>query len=198
MDYRTFLLPGLAAMSAMNHGYALSMDLNISRFYWKTFDEIRTAPVSDLAYVLGEGLSGAARGLLASLVVLLMGWCFRVPFCFSPALVLSLALTALVFAFLAISTALLARNHSDQALLSNFVITPMAFLCGTLFPLDAYPHWLQGLMQVLPLTPATRLVRASAWGQGLPWGSLVLLVGLGAVCFGVAVLVVRRTHEEKA
>ncbi len=194
-DYSTFLLPGLIAMSAMTNSFALSTEINVARFYWKTFDEIRTAPVADWAYVIGEMASGMIRGFLAAVVVIIMGLLFRVPISVSPLLAISVLLTALVFSALAISTAMLARSHADQGMLSSFVITPMAFLCGTFFPVETYPSWLQWLVELMPLTPASHLVRAAAAGLPLPPGSLGYLAALGAAFVAIAICIIRRTQD---
>jgi Nod factor-specific ABC transporter NodJ protein len=194
-DYSVFLLPGLIAMSAMTNSFALSTEINVARFYWKTFDEIRTAPMADWSYVIGEIISGMVRGFLAAVVVIIMGLLFKVPVKLSFMLIISVLLTALVFSALAISTAMLARSHADQGMLSSFVITPMAFLCGTFFPVETYPPWLQWLIELMPLTPASHLVRAAATGQPLSVGSLCYLVLLGLVFIVVAIFIIRRTRD---
>ncbi len=195
VDYAAFLLPGLVAMSAMTHSFGISTEINISRFYWKTFDEIRTAPISDWVYVVGETMSGAVRGILAACVVVLLGLIFRVNFAFTPSLLFAVVLTALVFSALAISTAMLAKTHADQGMISSFIITPMAFLCGTFFPLGAYPDWLRGVIQCLPLSPAANLVRAAAHHQPLPWLQALYLAAIGLVFLGAAMAVVRRAKD---
>ncbi len=193
--YSAFLLPGLIAMSAMTNSFALSTEINVARFYWKTFDEIRTAPVADWAYVIGEIVSGTIRGFLASVVVIIMGLFFGVQVNMSPQLILGVFLTALTFSALAISTASLAKSHADQGMLSSFVITPMAFLCGTFFPVDTYPSWLQWLIELMPLTPASHLVRAAAAGKPLPMESLAYLTVLCMAFIITAILIIRRTQD---
>ena len=179
MDYSAFMLPGLIAMSAMLNSFALSSEINIARFYWKTFDEIRTAPVADWAYAIGEVLSGMLRGVLAALIVLALGLAFRVHLAVTPGLFAGILLTTFVFASLAICTAMLAKSHADQSMLSNFVITPMAFLCGTFFPINLYPHWLQFIIHLLPLTPASQIIRAATSGHALPCMALAYLTAFG-------------------
>ena len=56
--YADFLLPGLVAMSSMTQSWAIASDINISRFYWHTFDEFQTAPLHAVAYATGEVLAG--------------------------------------------------------------------------------------------------------------------------------------------
>ncbi len=195
MEYSTFILPGLIAMSAMVNSFSLSTEINIARFYWKTFDEIRTAPVPDWAYVTGEIMSGMIRGFLAACIVIAMGLLFRVPITLSPLLLGVALLTSVVFAALAISTAMLAKSHADQGMLTTFVMTPMAFLCGTFFPVETYPFWLQWIIRLMPLTPASNLVRTAASGQPLPLGSLVYLAALALVFICAAILMIRRTKD---
>lgn len=195
VDYAAFLLPGLVAMTAMTHSFGISSEINISRFYWKTFDEIRTAPISEAVYVIGETLSGAVRGVLAAAVVLIMGLLFRVDFALSPGLLLAVVLTALVFASLAISTAMLAKSHADQGMISSFIITPMAFLCGTFFPLGAYPDWLRVIIKCLPLSPAAQMLRAAAQRQPFPWLQALYLVVLCLVFLALAMAVVKRAKD---
>lgn len=195
MDYMFFMLPGLIAMSSMLNSFAMASEINISRFYWKTFDEIRCSPVADWAYALGEVLSGMVRGCLAAAIVIIMGVLFHTPIFLTPALALAIALTTFVFGSLAICAAMLARSHADQGMLSSFVITPMAFLCGTFFPLEVYPEWIQIIIGLLPLTPAAELIRAAAQGNPLPAGAMAYLCGAGAVFFALAVGVVRQAKN---
>jgi ABC-type multidrug transport system permease subunit len=194
-DYSAFILPGLVAMSAMVNSFGLSTEINIARFYWKTFDEIRTAPVADWAYVAGEIVSGMIRGFLAACIVIAMGLLFRVPIVLSPLLLMAILMTTVVFAALAISTAMLAKSHADQGMLTTFVITPMAFLCGTFFPVETYPSWLQWLIRVMPLTPASHLVRAAASGRPLPLGSLAYMAALAVAFMCAAILMIRHTQD---
>ena len=36
---------------------------------------------------------------------------------------------------------MLVKSHADQAMINSFVITPMAFLGGTVFPVERLPDW---------------------------------------------------------
>lgn len=194
-DYMTFLLPGLIAMSSMTNSFAMSSEINIARFYWKTFDEIRSAPVSDWAYASGEIVSGMLRGAIAAAMVIALGMLFHVRIHLTPAMAGSVALTTFVFASLAICTAMLARTHADQGMLSSFVITPMAFLCGTFFPIDLYPKWVGIMVSLLPLTPASTMIRAAAEGAPVPGSAFLYLCISAVLSFFLAVMVVRRTRR---
>lgn len=160
--YLDFLLPGLAAMASMTQAFAMASEINIARFYSRIFEEIQAAPTSRLAYVGGEVCAGLTRVILAVAVILALGLLFGVRLHCGAAFWLAVLLNGAAFASLAVGLAMLVRSHADQALLNNFVITPMAFLGGTFFPLDKLPDWLQNLLLLLPLSHASRAIRAAA------------------------------------
>ena len=180
--YADFLLPGLVAMSSMTQSWAIASDINISRFYWHTFDEFQTAPLHAAAYVTGEVLAGMTRAVLACLVVMGIGLLGGIQIAYgAPGLWLALLLNAWFFSSLAVALALHVKAHADQALLSNFVITPMAFLGGTFFPLDRLPGWTQHVLELLPLPHAAQAMQAAAIGQPVRFLSCGLLfLGAGA------------------
>lgn len=193
--YILFILPGLIAMSSMVNSFSISSEINIARFYWHTFDEIRSAPVSDFAYACGEISSGIVRGMLAAIVVGLLGMLFgKIPV-LNVWLIIGIALNTFVFSSIAVSTAMLAKSHADQGMLNTFVITPMAFLCGTFFPVKNYPSWIEQLISLLPLTHANNLIRAAALGRPIPSVSCFYLLVFGALCFIIALLVVGRSRN---
>ncbi len=190
--YLEFLLPGLVAMTSMTQAFAIASEINIARFYWHIFDEFQSAPISDLAYVLGEVAVGMTRALLAGLVILILGACFGVVLSCNPLFWAALLLNSFVFASLAVGCAMHVKSHADQTLLTNFIITPMAFLGGTFFPLSQLPGWGQQLLALLPLTHAAHAVRAAAFNEPAQTIDYLVLAGVGCLCFLFAILSVNR------
>jgi ABC-type multidrug transport system permease subunit len=188
--YLDFLLPGLVAMSSMTQAFGISSEINISRFYFHTFEEIQAAPVGRFAYVFGEIAAGITRVLAASLVILALGRLFGIRTHCGVYFWLAVVLDGFVFSALGIAAALLVKTHADQSLLSNFIITPMAFLGGTFFPLERLPEWAQTLLGFLPLTHASRIMRADALGNPIAPSSFLVLAFacLAALIFAVAVI----------
>lgn len=194
-SYLVFLVPGLIASSSMRNSFSLSSEINIARFYWHVFDAIRSTPISDLTYTCGEVLSGVFRGLLGAIIILVIAALFQVSVTVNGLLLASVICNAFVFASLAVMTAMLVRRHAQQAMLRNFVITPMSFLCGTFFPIENYPGWVQSLVRTLPLTHAALTIRAAALGRSFPYRSLGYLAVLGAVSFLGAVYTIRASRD---
>jgi Nod factor-specific ABC transporter NodJ protein len=195
-SYVEFLIPGLVAMASMTQAWAIASEINIARFYWRIFEEFQAAPIGAPAYVSGEVLAGVTRACLSMGVILVLGALFGVRldllniWFWVPAL-----LNAALFASLAVALAMLVKSHADQAMMSNFVITPMAFLGGTFFPLERLPDWAQGLLQLLPLSHASKAIRAAAFGQSPDPFSYLLLAVLALGCFGLALACVGRARD---
>lgn len=185
-SYLQFLIPGLVAMNTMIQAFAIASEINIARFYWHIFEEFQAAPISNISYVTGEVLAGITRALFSVLLILLIAALSGVVLSYNFYFWLAVALNSFVFASLAVGLAMLVKSHSDQALLNNFFITPMAFLGGTFFPMDRMPTWVQYILHFLPLTHASKAIRTAAFGQPPDLSSYLLLASLGAVLFVLA------------
>lgn len=195
VDYLQFLLPGLAAMTSMTQAFAIGSEINIARFYWHIFEEFQAAPISHVDYVFGEVLAGVSRAMLAGLVIIGLGALFGVFLSYNAFFWGAFVLNSFVFSGLAVALAMLVRSHADQAFMNNFIITPMAFLGGTFFPLAHLPGWAQKILQFLPITHATSAMREAALGRTPdPFGYIVLAL-LAGVTFIGAVLTVDRARD---
>jgi Nod factor-specific ABC transporter NodJ protein len=194
-SYLEFLIPGLVAMGSMTQAFAIATDINVARFYWNIFEEFQAAPISNLSYVTGEVLAGMTRALLAIVVILLLSLPFGVVLHYGPMFWLAVLLNCFVFASLAVALAMLVKSHADQSLLTNFIITPMAFLGGTFFPVEKLPEWAQTLLSFLPLTHASHAIRASSLGQPVQLVDYLVLVVAGAVFFWLALHSVNRARD---
>ncbi len=164
-SYMEFLIPGLIAMSSMTQAFSIASEINIARFYWHIFEEFQAAPINSFAYVLGEVCAGMTRAVLSVIVIILIGFLFGVSICINFYFIAAVLLNSFLFASLAVGMAMLVKSHADQAMFSSFVITPMAFLGGTFFPLDNLPLWAQKILSFLPLTHASNAIRKAAFGE---------------------------------
>lgn len=181
--YLVFLLPGLAAMSSMTQAFAMASEINIARFYSGVFEEIQAAPTGRLAYAGGEVCAGLTRVILAVSMILGLGALFGVRMHCGVQFWLAVLLNGAAFSSLAVALAMLIKSHADQALLNNFVITPMAFLGGTFFPLDELPEWLRSVLFFLPLSHASGAIRAAALDLPSRPQSLIVLAAAAIAFF---------------
>jgi Nod factor-specific ABC transporter NodJ protein len=193
--YLEFLIPGLAAMISMTQAYGIASEINVARFYLHVFEEFQAAPISNAAYVLGEVCAGITRAALGIAAILAVAFLFSVAIRVDALFLLAAALNAAAFASLGVFLAMVVKSHADQSLLVSFVITPMSFLGGTLFPVDSLPEWARRLVHLLPLTHASEAIRNAALGLPPRPEGFVLLAGAAALCFVLALSSVGRARD---
>jgi ABC-2 type transport system permease protein len=194
-NYLNYLLPGLLAMTSMTNSYTwIATSMTVGRLHFRTFQVYIQAPVTAAAIVVGQVLAGMVRGLFAAAILLGLGLSLGSGFHFNLMFILALLLNCLVFAAFGVIVGLKSRSHEDTATFTNFFIMPMAFFCGTFFPVEEMPWLLRDFIKALPLTHANHLLRHPAWDlTGL--GSLALLGGYAALCLVLAIIVIRRYSE---
>jgi ABC-2 type transport system permease protein len=191
--YLEFVLPGILALSAMNNSFSpVATSLNISKLYTKTLEEVLVSPVSPWDIVLGRTLTGLARGLFSSLMLLLVGFASGVHLHVSAAFVGVLALTSFCFGASGVAAAMIADTHEDMANFNNFFMLPMSFLAGTFFSPDRLPEPFRTLVLAYPLTHASLLLRSLSAGGSPPKASAIVLAGFAAAAFYAAGRLVKR------
>jgi ABC-2 type transport system permease protein len=179
VDYLTYLLPGLVAMSSMNNSYSwVASSLNLSRLYFKTFQVFIQSPIKPSSIMIGEVLSGMVKGIFASLLIILFG--FIVNSSFRPNIIffVVLLLNCFMFSSLGVITGMITKSHEDTATYSNFFIMPMAFFSGTFFSIDRIPSSLQPIVYVMPLTHTNIVIRK----ESLDFEGLVSLCVIISYC----------------
>ncbi|MFC1236622.1 ABC transporter permease [Vibrio sp. F74] len=186
IEYLTFLLPGLLAMSSMNHSYNIASEINISRFYLKIFEEYLLSPNQRWQIVAGEVAYGVTKGMIPVAVVAIYSVFCGISLHFSIQFALALLLHLIAFALIGFIISLKMKNHRDQATMNSFVITPMMFLSGTFFPVDQMPMVIQILAKLSPLTYSADLIRSSLLDTPFNTSSLAILFVLTLILLFVA------------
>lgn len=190
--YIDFLVPGIIALSTMNNSFsAVGQPLNVQRLFERSFDQIIISPTPMPAYIFGQMLGGALRGMYSGVLILLLSIPFGASIQLSLPFFLVMLLNGMTFAALGILSAIVASSHGDIARFSTFFILPMTFLCNTFFPLERVPDFIQVLISILPLTHASSL-RAMAYGSAPNPLSLAILAIYATVFMIVANVVVAR------
>ena len=86
------------------------------------------------------------------------------------------------------------RSFEGFGVISNFVVLPLYFLSGGVFPIDRLPGWMSALVHVNPMTYGVDLMR-SALGQPAhfaPAADLAVIAAFGAAMVGLALALFRR------
>jgi ABC-2 type transport system permease protein len=154
VGYIHFLVPGILGMSLLFSSTFGGLSVLWDREFG-FLKEIMVAPVTRVSIVLGRIAGGVTTALIQSLLILvislLMG--FRVPsaFLFFPALVF-MVLISVTFLGLGLIFASKMRDMQGFSIVMNFVIFPLFFLSGALYPLSNFPRWLRAVSYLDPLT----------------------------------------------
>ena len=179
LSYAEFVAPGILASYAMWHatfdstfGAYLRMETH------NVYEAVLFTPLEPEDIVFGEVLSAASRSILTGVAVLVAAWVFGLVH--SPYALLAIPAAFLTgIAFGATSMILTATVTTIGAMNNYFtlVLTPVFFFSGVFYPLDRLPETVQQFSWLIPLTPATALIRGFVTGQ-LKWAMLLWILGL--------------------
>lgn len=139
-----------------------------------------------LDVALGEILYALLRGLLYATGFMVIMQVLGLNL--APTAVLALPAVLLVaFGFaslgMAVTSYMKTFQHMDWI---SFVMLPMFLFSATLYPIDIYPQWIQGVIMALPLWHGVELVRGLTTGMlsaGMLWHLLyyVVMIAFGLV-----------------
>ena len=179
-SYLQFMAPGVIGMTilftSMFSGIALLWDRQFG-----FLKETLVAPVPRLWIMMGRTLGGATvsifQGLLILVICLVAG--FRpVSITVIPLAILFMMMIAIVFAALGTVIGSSLKNMQGFQLVMNFLVMPIYFLSGALYPLNNLPKALTLLTRIDPLTYGVDGVRTVLTGVthfGLPTDAIVLV-----------------------
>lgn len=177
VSYVAYAIPGIVAMTSMTAGFTSSAQkIMIQRLFHSSFDEMILCPMHTSSVVFGKAVVGMIRGLIGSCILIVIGSILTPELFLSPALVLSVLFSCIMFALLGVAAGLLARSSATLNLFNSLVILPMTFLCGTLFAVDALPDVVGYVVWALPLTHSSELIRSMALDWDVPWVSVAIMV----------------------
>jgi ABC-2 type transport system permease protein len=153
-DYIQFLAPGVIGMSIIFGSIFNGMSLIWDRQFG-FLKETLVAPVSRFSIMFGRTLGGATTAALQGCVVLLVtfvagfhpeNW-LLVPFA-----LLVMVLMGFVFAALGLMFGSLLSDMQGFQLIMNFMVMPLFFLSGALFPLTGIPTVMQWIARFDPVS----------------------------------------------
>ncbi len=166
IDFRQFVLPGAVAISVATSALAGASSIVWDREFG-FLREMLVAPVRRDALVLGKAAGVATVAVGQGLVMLLLSP--AVGLGLTPRVFVQVLLIAVVMAFALTAFGMVLANLVERIetfhIILQFVMTPMLFLSGALFPLDELPGWLTVLTRLNPLTYAVDAMRQVILGN---------------------------------
>ncbi len=166
-NYLHFLVPGIMAQTVLFSSMFFGINIIFDRQFG-FLKETMVTPVSRLKIMLGSALGGAttslAQGLLVFIISLFLG--FR-PYNWVMLLVVILILAMLATALTSFSSGVGAFVNDFQGFqaINQFLIFPLYFLSGALYPLTNAPTALRIIADVNPISYAVDALRAALINQ---------------------------------
>ncbi len=216
VDFRTFIYPGVLAMSVLFTSIFSAASIVWDREFG-FLREMLVAPVRRWAIVVGKCLGGATVATFQGLIFLALAGVAHVSY--NPLLLLTLVgeLLLLSFTLTAFGVMMAARIKQIQAFmaLTQLFVLPLFFLSGALYPLNGLPAWLTVLTRIDPLTYIVDPMRSAVFGHlpvsplavqtlspGITWFGWVVPLGLslamvafmGAAMLAIAIAEFRKTE----
>jgi ABC-2 type transport system permease protein len=190
-DYVSFLVPGVALMAVL----FTSMFAAISIVWDREFGflkELLVAPVPRSAIVAAKMAAGASMALLEVVLLLLIAPLFGARFSVAGAIAALplLILTGMTVNGFGIAIAARMRTFEGFGGIVNFLIQPLFFLSGALYPVDRLPAALRVAVLLNPLSYVVDALRGLMLGaRHFP---LALDLGVLLATFAVVVALATR------
>jgi ABC-2 type transport system permease protein len=188
-NYQQFIYPGILAMTvlfgSLFFGLYIIMDRRVD-----FLKEVLVAPLSRTTIFFGKVLGGSTDGIIEIIMLIILGALFfSIPFTILSAIETLLLIFLLMVPIISLGLTIGSLMSSPEGfgLVSSFVIFPLFFLSGALFPVKSLPAWLYTFVALNPVTYAVDALRSvilgvSGFGLGLDLAVMV--------AFAVAMVVI--------
>lgn len=181
--YIDFLVPGIMALNSMNISYNSLTPLCTERVYHRSMGEYIIAPMHPSSFIIGKLLAAVLRGLISSAVIMVLALGFGANLNIDLAYVSILVLNCVIFAEIGFFAALSMDSYEELSQVNTYILLPMSFLCGTFFTTSALPELLRLIIDILPLTHTSYLLRSIASQGAIAWESVAVLLVYAIIGF---------------
>ena len=187
VNYRDYIYPGILTMSVIFGSVFFGLYIIWDRKL-DVLKAVLVAPVTRISIFFGKVLGGCTDVLLQVVILFAFSFLFPsvnpwgIPLAFLLLLVTSIALVSLGLAL-----GSLLESLEGFQVISAFLIFPLFFLSGALFPIDKrLPSWLGGLVKINPLSYTVDGVRGALLGIN----TYPLYIDLGIITLFAVVMLI--------
>jgi ABC-2 type transport system permease protein len=189
VDYQQYIFPGVIGLTLVFSALQSAMSIIWDREFG-FLKEVLAAPVPRLSIVVGKALGGASQSTLQGAITMLFAP--LIGLWLSPLAIIELIIMMFVvsFALTALGVVIASKMTSFEGFgtISNFVVMPMYFLSGAIYPTASVPVWLKPLIVVNPLSYGVDALRYITVGIGaFPfWFDVGFLLLFAAIMIAIA------------
>jgi len=180
-NYQHFIFPGIIAMTALFSSLFFGLYIILDKRV-DFLKEVLVSPLNRSTIFFGKVLGGSTDGLIQVIMLMILGGLFfGIPFTiYSVIMTLLIAILLLIsITSLGLTIGSLMESPEGFGLISSFVIFPLFFLSGALFPVSGLPSWLRYIVTINPVTyavDALRQVMLGIAGFGLLLDFTVMII----------------------
>lgn len=174
LDYLRFMYPGIIGMSVLFTSIFSAISIIWDREFG-FLKEVLVAPVPRWAVAVGKILGGATAAVIQAAILIALAPVVGVALSVG-IIVKLLAISFLIsFAVTSLGVTIAARMESMQGfqMIMNFLVMPIYFLSGAMFPIAGAPGWMKTLMVVDPLSYGVDALRGVMYS-----GTIVTVAGM--------------------
>ncbi|HEY5501665.1 MAG TPA: ABC transporter permease [Candidatus Humimicrobiaceae bacterium] len=158
--YTQYIFPGMIVMNILFASIMSGTTIIWDREFG-FLKEIMVAPMSRTSIVFGKTLSGSIIATIQGIIVLaffpLVG--LHLSFVQIILTILGMFIVALSITSLGIMIASKMTSFEGFGTINNFLVMPLFFLSGAMYPIDRVPAWLKPLIYINPVTYSVNLLR---------------------------------------
>jgi len=183
VNYQVFIYPGILTMSilftSVFFGVYIVWDRKID-----ILKEILVAPISRTAIFVGKVLGGVTDSMIQGTIMLLIGVALGISFTIGTTILVLVFLLLLAMGLVSLGLMLGSVLTSPESFgtIVSFLVFPLFFFSGALFPLENLPFWLELLTYVDPVTYGVDGIRGALLGTPkFPLFLDLLVLGVFAV-----------------
>ncbi len=167
-QFLAFMFPGIISMTVLFTAFFSAMSIVWDREFG-FLKEVLVSPISRTSIVVGKNLGGSTVAMIQGLIILAFAPIVKININIISILKLVPATFLAAMAVSSFGIALAAKLKSMQAfqVLTNFILMPMFFLSGALFPLTNAPQWLKFLARINPLSYSVDMLRTIIIGKNI-------------------------------
>lgn len=160
INYVEFLFPGILAMNLIFSSVFSAISIVTDREYG-FLREILVAPISRGSIAMGKTLGGATTAFIQTMLIVVLAPIIGLTLNLKMVLILMPAMFLVSFALTSFGVLIASRLKTSEgaSFVFQFVVMPMFFLSGALFPLANLPEWLNIFVRINPVTYCVDLLR---------------------------------------
>jgi len=152
-SYLQFIFPGMIGMTILFSSIFSSISIVWDREFG-FMKEMLVAPISRLSIVVGKAISGTLISVAQAIIILLLTPFLGLHLTWMQFLEVVAMSTLVSFCITSLGILIAARLTSFDGfnIIMNFLVMPMLFLSGAMYPVTSMPHALHYLTLINPLT----------------------------------------------